>query len=72
MLIGIKIMNRSTNTLRSTLALVARAFAMVLVLSVPVLAVPSIGGDTNVSIIEAPAMPKKGLGFVILISLQRV
>lgn len=64
-------MNRSPTTLRSTFGLIARAFAMVLVLSVPVLAVPSIGGETNVSIIEAPAMPKKGLGFVILVSLQR-
>lgn len=58
--------------LRSLFGLIARAIAIVLVLSAPVLAVPTFGGgyDTG-NIIEAPAPAKTGMGFVLLVSLQR-
>lgn len=39
-------------------------------LAAPVLAVPAFG-DARGTQIEAPAMKKKGAGFVILVSLQR-
>lgn len=57
-------------SIRSLPGLIARAFALVLVLSAPVLAVPAIGGS-NGSVIEAPAPKKTGMGFVLLVSLQR-
>lgn len=63
-------MNRFDASFRATLALIARAFAIVLVLSAPVLAVPSFGA-TDVNVIEAPSSPKTGMGFVLLVSLQR-
>jgi hypothetical protein len=51
--------------------LIARAIAIVLVLSAPVLAVPSLAGNQSGSVIEAPAPAKTGMGFVLLVSLQR-
>lgn len=63
-------MNRDVISFRSLLGLLTRALAIVVLLSAPVLAVPVLGSpDTN--IIEAPAPAKTGLGFVLLISLQR-
>lgn len=59
-----------TDSFRATLNLIVRAFVIVLVLSAPVLAVPSMGAS-DVNVIEAPSPPKSGLGFVLLVSLQR-
>ena len=64
-------MNAITLSFRSLPALMARALAIVLVLSAPVLAVPAMGGSDLTHIIEAPTPPKSGLGFVLLVSLQR-
>ena len=52
-------------------ALVIRALAFSLLLAAPVLAVPSISTGQGV-VIEAPAAQKTGLGFVLLVSLQRL
>ena len=57
------------NTLE-TLRLLPRAALILTVLSAPVLAVPLIEADAG-STIEAPAMKKSGVGFVLLVSLQR-
>ena len=57
------------NTLE-TLRLLPRAALILTVLSAPVLAVPLIRADAG-STIEAPAMKKSGVGFVLLVSLQR-
>ena len=51
--------------------LILRAVAIVFVLSAPVLALPAFG-DSAGTVIEAPAAPKSGMGFVLLVSLQRV
>ncbi|TIP83695.1 MAG: hypothetical protein E5X58_37250, partial [Mesorhizobium sp.] len=40
------------------------------VLAAPVLAVPSMRADAG-STIEAPALKKTGIGFVLLVSLRR-
>ncbi|MER8882756.1 hypothetical protein [Mesorhizobium sp. M0816] len=63
-------MNRlAANTLK-TLRLLPRAALILTVLSVPVLAVPTMRTNPG-STIEAPALRKSGLGFVLLVSLQR-
>ncbi|MER8406343.1 hypothetical protein NKH16_16610 [Mesorhizobium sp. M1307] len=63
-------MNRlAANTLK-TLRLLPRAALILTVLSVPVLAVPTMRTNAG-STIEAPALRKSGLGFVLLVSLQR-
>ncbi|MER9066871.1 hypothetical protein NKH84_09905 [Mesorhizobium sp. M0902] len=63
-------MNRlAANTLK-TLRLLPRAARILTVLSVPVLAVPTMRTNAG-STIEAPALRKSGLGFVLLVSLQR-
>lgn len=64
-------MNAMTISFRSLPGLLVRAFAIVLVLSAPVLAVPALGGSDITHTIEAPAPAKSGLGFVLLVSLQR-
>lgn len=64
-------MNALPLSLRNLSGLVARALAIVLVLSAPVLAVPALGGSDATRVIEAPAPAKSGLGFVLLVSLQR-
>lgn len=56
---------------RPLLGLLARALAIVLVLSAPVLAVPAFSASSS-AVIEAPAPKKTGMGFVLLVSLQRV
>jgi hypothetical protein len=62
-----------TRHLRETLKclrLLPRALAVVLVVSAPVLAVPSLQAADE-AIIEAPALKKTGAGFVLMVSLQR-
>lgn len=61
--------NFSTNAIK-TLRLLPRAFCILLVLAAPVLAVPSMRDHAG-STIEAPALKKNGVGFVLLVSLQR-
>jgi len=63
-------MNRiAANTLQ-TLRLLPRAALVLMLLSAPVLAVPMMRADAR-STIEAPALKKSGVGFVLLVSLQR-
>ena len=47
-----------------------RATLILMLLAAPVLAVPTMRADAA-STIEAPALKKKGLGLVLLVSLQR-
>ncbi|KQZ94222.1 hypothetical protein ASD64_04980 [Mesorhizobium sp. Root157] len=63
-------MNHITDNTIKILRLLPRAGCILLVLAAPVLAVPSMR-DSASSTIEAPAMKKNGLGFVLLVSLQR-
>lgn len=63
-------MNRLAANFWIVLRLLPRTALMLMVLAAPVLAVPMMRADTG-SIIEAPAMKKKGAGFVLLVSLQR-
>lgn len=56
--------------LGSLISLALRAVAIVLLLSAPVLALPAFGNSGG-TIIEAPAPAKTGMGFVLLVSLQR-
>ena len=60
------IVANSLNILR----LLPRAAVILAVLAAPVLAVPMVRGDTGATI-EAPSLKKKGVGFVLLVSLQR-
>jgi hypothetical protein len=53
-----------------TLRLLPRAALILLVLAAPVLAVPAMRADAG-STIDAPAIRKTGVGFVLLVSLQR-
>ena len=63
-------MNRiAANTLK-TLRLLLRAALILTVLAAPVLAVPMMRADAG-STIDAPALRKSGVGFVLLVSLQR-
>lgn len=55
---------------QKALQLLPRAICILLVLVAPVLAVPSMRDHAS-STIEAPAMKKNGVGFVLLMSLQR-
>ena len=52
------------------LRLLPRAVLMMLVIVAPVLAVPSVRGGDGTTI-EAPAPKKTGMGFVLMVSLQR-
>ena len=63
-------MNRINANLRTALRLLPRAALMLMLLAAPVLAVPSINSNGGATI-EAPAMQKKGAGFVLLMSLRR-
>lgn len=63
-------MNRLAANFWIVLRLLPRTALMLMVLAAPVLAVPMMRADTG-STIEAPAMKKKGAGFVLLVSLQR-
>jgi hypothetical protein len=54
----------------NVLRLLPRALLITLALAAPVLAVPSMRGDMG-STIEAPALKKTGVGFILLVSLQR-
>lgn len=51
-------------------ALVARAAVLLVCLAAPVLAVPAMTVDASRTI-EAPTMKKRGIGLVLLVSLQR-
>jgi len=63
-------MNRiAANTLQA-LRLLPRAALVLMLLAAPVLAVPMMRADVG-STIEAPALKKSGVGFVLLVSLQR-
>jgi hypothetical protein len=63
-------MNRIAANLLKTLRLLPRAVLILMVLAAPVLAVPMMRADTG-STIDAPALRKSGVGFVLLVSLQR-
>ncbi|TIL72160.1 MAG: hypothetical protein E5Y65_01215 [Mesorhizobium sp.] len=63
-------MDRIVANARKTLRLVPRATLILMVLAAPVLAVPSMRADAG-STIEAPALKKTGVGFVLLVSLRR-
>ena len=59
----------AANTLK-TIRLLPRAALILMVLAAPVLAVPMMRADAG-STIDAPALKKSGVGFVLLVSLQR-
>lgn len=63
-------MNAFAATALKTLRLMPRAMLLLMLLAAPVLAVPTMRADSGATI-EAPALKKSGLGFVILVSLQR-
>jgi hypothetical protein len=63
-------MNRIVANTLKTLRLVPRATLILMVLAAPVLAVPTMRADRG-STIEAPALKKNGVGFVLLVSLRR-
>jgi hypothetical protein len=63
-------MTRSRTLIFNILRRLPRAAAIVLVLWGPLLAIHSVRADAH-STIEAPAPAKKGVGFVLLVSLQR-
>jgi hypothetical protein len=63
-------MDRIVANALKTLRLVPRATLILIVLAAPVLAVPSLRADAG-STIEAPALKKTGVGFVLLVSLRR-
>ncbi|TIO06478.1 hypothetical protein [Mesorhizobium sp.] len=63
-------MNRIVANALRTLRLLPRATLILMVLAAPVLAVPTMRADAG-STIEAPALRKNGVGFVLLVSLQR-
>ncbi|AEH89771.1 hypothetical protein [Mesorhizobium opportunistum] len=63
-------MNRVAANALKTLRLLPRAALILVLLAAPVLAVPMMRADTG-STIEAPALRKSGVGFVLLVSLQR-
>jgi hypothetical protein len=63
-------MTRSHSLVFNILRRLPRAAAIVLVLWSPLLAMHSVRADGHARI-EAPAPAKKGVGFVLLVSLQR-
>ncbi|AZV22928.1 MULTISPECIES: hypothetical protein [unclassified Mesorhizobium] len=63
-------MNRIAANALKTLRLLPRAALILAVLAAPVLAVPMMRSDAG-STIDAPALKKSGVGFVLLVSLQR-
>ena len=52
------------------LRLLPRALVVMLAISAPILMVPSLRAADQ-TIIEAPALKKTGVGFVLMVSLQR-
>ncbi|EXL10038.1 hypothetical protein [Aquamicrobium defluvii] len=52
------------------LRILPRAALILTLLAAPVLAVPMVRGDIGQTI-EAPSLKKKGVGFVLLVSLKR-
>jgi hypothetical protein len=63
-------MNRSAHKWLKIMRLLPRALCILLALAAPVLAVPGLRTNAG-STIEAPALKKNGIGFVLLVSLQR-
>lgn len=66
-------MTTMTRHLKETLKclrLLPRALAVILFVSAPILAVPSLQAADD-TVIEAPALKKTGAGFVLMVSLQR-
>jgi hypothetical protein len=63
-------MNRIAANALKTLRLLPRAALILTVLAAPVLAVPMMRADAG-STIDAPALKKSGVGFVLLVSLRR-
>ena len=63
-------MNRMLTPISTVLRLLPRAMVLTALLAAPVLAMPSMRGDFG-STIEAPSSKNKGVGFVLLVSLQR-
>lgn len=64
-------MNRLLAPMFSILRHLPRAAAVLLVLWSPLYAMQSVRSADRVSTIEAPAPKKSGMGFVLLVSLQR-
>ncbi|QPC87245.1 hypothetical protein GA830_11220 [Mesorhizobium sp. NBSH29] len=64
-------MNRFIAPLLNILRHLPRAMAILLVLWSPLYAMQSVRSADNVSTIEAPTPKKSGMGFVLLVSLQR-
>ncbi|MDX8469214.1 hypothetical protein RFM26_26295 [Mesorhizobium sp. VK23B] len=63
-------MNRIATSTLKALRLLPRAMLILMLLAAPVLAVPMMRADAG-SVIEAPTPKKAGIGFVLLVSLQR-
>jgi len=63
-------MNRFATVATKSLRLLPRATLFLMLLAVPVLAMPMMRADTGHRI-EAPAHKDRSVGFVLLISLQR-
>ncbi len=63
-------MNRIATDAFQTLRLLPRAALVLAVLSAPVLAVPMMRAGADATI-DAPAAKKRGVGLVLLVSLQR-
>jgi hypothetical protein len=63
-------MNRLLIQTLNVLRQLPKALVMMIVIAAPVLAMPSIQGS-NGRTIEAPTQHKSGIGFVLLVSLQR-
>ncbi|TGQ46778.1 hypothetical protein [Mesorhizobium sp. M00.F.Ca.ET.216.01.1.1] len=63
-------MNRIADNALKILRLLPRAALILMLLAAPVLAVPAMRADAG-STIEAPALKKSGVGFVLLVSLRR-
>lgn len=63
-------MNRIATSTLKILRLLPRTALILTLLAAPVLAVPMMRADAG-STIEAPALKKNGVGFVLLVSLQR-
>ena len=63
-------MNRTALNALNTLRLLPRAVLVLIVLSAPVLAMPMMRAAADTTI-DAPAAKKHGVGFVLLVSLQR-
>ena len=63
-------MNRFATLATKSLRLLPRATLFLMLLAVPVLAMPMMRADTGHRI-EAPAHKDRSVGFVLLVSLQR-